>query len=404
MGELFTNRYRLYEELGRGAFGAVHRADQVALGVRLRQVAVKRFLAPGTATGDVVGEALGEAVALWQVIEACPDPTVRDRFVTCLDAGWDGGLDGGPYVVMELVGTDLGRITERGLPAVGLVRAYLRQICEGVAFLHEFGYLHRDLKPGNLLLSRTGSVKIGDFGLATAVNTLLRRGEAAGDLSYQPWEALEPSLHEWSPSADVYAIGLVGYRLLTGRLPAQDQTALVLCELRDASTPADRERVYRNLSRLRQEPVSPPSTLNPSLRADPLDGWLCRALEVSPGSRFRDGGQMLHALDEPGATPRTPTPPDADAALDTAQAAASTGDDDRALAYLAPVLDTTLPASRDVLGNAYLLAVQIHCRRAQIDRARELAARGVQTCRGPATTTAMALAFEGTNAWGRGER
>ncbi|WP_048584918.1 serine/threonine-protein kinase [Streptomyces viridochromogenes] len=395
MADLLDGRYLLHETLGRGAFGTVHRAEHRALGHPLRQVAVKLFDTDPTVPAD---ELLGEAVQLIRVVDECPDPVIRDRFLTCYDAGVDSGGTGRPYMVTELARGDLTRRLHGGQLPAATVRDHAVQLCQGLAFLHQRGIVHLDLKPGNILVSASGSLKIGDFGLARRVSTLLRRAPApSGTAWYLPAEVLQ--LRDAGPEADVYALGLTCYEMLTGRLPSQDQLR--------AAAPGDGGRVDIDaLVRLKLREVEPPGTRNPELRGHPLEAVVMRALSPLATDRYPDAGAVLRALDETAPAPaavRTPTPRQrAEELVAHLRAAVRRGDLGLAHELRGEALDLNraLPDTA-MVAEVYLLATELALLRKDPGEARAMATEGLGRRRCRVTYEAMATAFAGTEL-GRG--
>ncbi|MFE0339009.1 serine/threonine-protein kinase [Streptomyces sp. NPDC058955] len=228
---LVADRYRLHGCIGRGGMGEVWQATDEVLG---RPVAVKLMLAQST------------------------DPSGADRFrleaqtaarlshphvVGVFDFGtWDGKL----FLVMELVeGDSLGSTPAHPLvlPAerVAVVAAHA---AAGLAAAHRQGVVHRDIKPGNLLMDAEGTVKLADFGIARFVDDpsagLTTTGQIVGTGLYlAPERALgKPA----SPASDVYSLGCVLYQLLTGHPPfrADTATALLYQHIDSAPTPPSR--------------------------------------------------------------------------------------------------------------------------------------------------------------------
>ncbi|MDX2292676.1 MULTISPECIES: serine/threonine-protein kinase [Streptomyces] len=228
---LVAGRYRLHGCIGRGGMGEVWQATDEVLG---RPVAVKLMLAQST------------------------DPSGADRFrleaqtaarlshphvVGVFDFGtWDGKL----FLVMELVeGDSLGSTPANPLvlPAerVAVVAAHA---AAGLAAAHRQGVVHRDIKPGNLLMDAEGTVKLADFGIARFVDDpsagLTTTGQIVGTGLYlAPERALgKPA----SPASDVYSLGCVLYQLLTGHPPfrADTATALLYQHIDSAPTPPSR--------------------------------------------------------------------------------------------------------------------------------------------------------------------
>jgi serine/threonine protein kinase len=384
MPELLDRRYLLGKQLGAGTFGRVYRAEHRVLGVTLRQVAVKVFNVEAVPAG-ALEEMLSEALTVIQALERCPDPIVRDRFVTCYDVG----AGEHPYLVMELASADLAhRLRGAQLPAA-TARDYLRQLCQGMAFLHERGVVHLDLKPGNVLVSATGSLKITDFGCAARIGDLMAGDRVGGTLAYQPAEVLNGQ--RAGPSADVYALGLICYEMLTGRLPHHHQ---LLAATGMAGVRPDLPRLVR----LRLQTVPPPSERNPEIRGHPLEAVVLRALSPLSPDRYPDAGALLRALqtsterDAP-ALPQ-PAAPRIEALLGHLRRAASSGDLELAhqLGDEALRLNRSLPDS-SMNAELYGVLVRLALRSGDRSIAQDLAQEGLHRRPCPATYCAMADAF-----------
>ncbi|MGH4026825.1 MAG: serine/threonine-protein kinase [Pseudonocardiaceae bacterium] len=384
MAELLDRRYLLQEQIGAGTFGRVYRAEHRVLGVTLRQVAVKVFNVEGV-PGGTVEDMLTEVLTAIQALAQCPDPLVRDRFVACYDAA----AGERPYLVMELATTDLAhRLPEAQFP-VATARDYLRQLCEGMAFLHEQRMVHGDLKPGNILVSATGSLKIADFGCAARIGHLVRRGARGGTWTYQPAEVLDGQLA--GPAADVYALGLICYEMLTGQLPHHSQLMAAI------GADGDQPDLTR-LLRLRLQPVPPPSTRNPAVKADPLEAVVLRALSPWSAQRYPDAGALLRALtathDQDAPAPPEPALQRIESLLGHLRHALSRGDLDlaRQLGPQALQLNRSLPDSA-MLADVYRVLVSFALRSGDRSRAQELAQEALRRRRCTASYSAMADAF-----------
>ena len=139
-----------------------------------------------------------------------------------------GEHDGRPYIVMELVDGD--SLAERGRVPPDEARGLALQAARGLAHAHDAGLVHRDIKPGNLLLRLEGTLKIADFGIARAAEAtaLTQAGTVLGTAAYlAPEQALG---EEVTPAADVYSLGAVLYELLTGRPPFEFDSLADLAE------------------------------------------------------------------------------------------------------------------------------------------------------------------------------
>ncbi|WP_217552387.1 serine/threonine-protein kinase [Streptomyces sp. GbtcB6] len=205
---LIAGRYRLKTAIGRGAMGEVWRAYDEMLG---RPVAVKLLIAQN---------ADPTAAARFRLEAQTAGRLQHPHVVGVVDFGEQ---EGRLFLVMELVeGDSLHRVLAQmgSLPAEEVARI-AAQAAAGLAVAHEQGIVHRDIKPGNLLLDAVGSVKIGDFGIARFMDdpggALTATGQIVGTSLYiAPERALgQPA----GPPSDVYSLGCVLYQLLTGKPP-----------------------------------------------------------------------------------------------------------------------------------------------------------------------------------------
>ncbi len=203
--ELLDGRYEIRDLLGRGGMAEVHRAHDRLLD---REVAVKVLLDP------VVGEvdaARHRFAAEARLLAALDHPAI----VTLLGAGTSGGR---PYFVMELVdgGTLSHRLSgERLDPAVAA--SIGSHVADGLAHAHARGVVHRDVKPGNVLLGTDGRVRLADFGIARMLGEaagVTGTGTTVGTVAYLAPEQVRGD--RVTPAADVYALGLMLLEAITG--------------------------------------------------------------------------------------------------------------------------------------------------------------------------------------------
>jgi serine/threonine protein kinase len=221
-GRLLDGRYRLDERLGGGAVAEVFRG----LDERLqRPVAVKLF------RGDAA-EQLQRHEAEMLTLAGLDHPSL----VTVFDAGNDDET-GQPYLVMQLVeGPTLGaELREGRLPADRSAR-YGAALADALAYVHERGFVHRDVKPANVLISEDGRVHLADFGIARLVDSAhqTKTGDVLGTPAYFAPEQVagEPV----GPPADIYALGIVLIECLTGSKPFEG-TAMEVAMARLARSP-----------------------------------------------------------------------------------------------------------------------------------------------------------------------
>ncbi|MBI4604012.1 MAG: protein kinase [Planctomycetes bacterium] len=265
--------YELLEKIGSGGMGDVYRARQVSLG---REVALK-VLRPDLAKNERVLERFAREA---KAAAAIHHPSIVQVHEAAIE-------DERPYIVMELVrGSSLEEVLHAGgsLPTERAL-AIARDVAEAVAAAHEAGVLHRDIKPGNILIEGSmdsarvsGRARLADFGLAqlAAEGTLTRSGDVLGTLAYMAPEQLQG--RATSRTVDVYGLGATLYALLTGRPPHV------------ASNPATMaERVAR------RDPI-PLRDLNPSVDRDAAT--ICaKAMRWDPRARYENASELARDID-----------------------------------------------------------------------------------------------------------
>jgi eukaryotic-like serine/threonine-protein kinase len=207
LGWLLEGRYQLRDRIATGGMGEVWRARDLVLG---RPVAVK-LLRPGYADHEGLARFRAEA----RQAGSLSHPGIARVYDYC-----EADPPYPPYLVMELVdGPSLARLLEDGPVGPAWTMSLIAQAARALAAAHAADLVHRDIKPGNLLVSCGGQVKITDFGIARKVGSaaLTRPGVLMGTAAYlAPERASGASA---GPAADLYALGIVAYQCLTGRLP-----------------------------------------------------------------------------------------------------------------------------------------------------------------------------------------
>ena len=266
IGDTLGGRYRLIELLGQGGMATIYRAVDTQLG---RDVAVKLLRPEYLRDPDFSSRFRQEA----QQAASLSHPNV----VTVYDYGADAS---GPYIVMELVdGEDLATILKSSgaLPPRQVARIG-SAVARALAAAHAAGLVHRDVKPGNILIGRDGQVKVADFGIARAIAEaqLTLPGTTMGSVHYfSPEQARGESA---TTSSDIYSLGIVLYEMLTGVRPFEGDSAAAV-----------------GLARL-SGPVPDPTLIRASVPSE-LAAITRRAMAVDPAARFSSAGSMADALD-----------------------------------------------------------------------------------------------------------
>jgi WD40 repeat protein len=260
--------YELVGELARGGFGVVYRARQVSLN---RPVAVKMVLAGRLATPVEVDRFRREA----RTAANLDHPGVVPIFEV-------GEHEGQHYFSMKLIeGGDLGRRMGRFRGDYRACAGLVAAVARVVQHAHERGVLHRDLKPGNLLLDAQGRPHVTDFGLAKALQGpagATQSGAVVGTPAYMAPEQAAGQGRELTAAADVYALGAILYELLTGRPPFQ------------ADTPVE------VLLRVMRDEPEPPRKLCPAVPSD-LETVCLKCLGKEPNRRYASAADLADDLE-----------------------------------------------------------------------------------------------------------
>jgi len=289
IGQVLNGRFKIESKLGEGGFGAVYRGTQVQTS---RKVALKLLHPEMTRDENLVARFRREGLVLCNL----QDP----HTITTYD--FDSTPEGTLYIAMELLeGKSLHTVFHNEAPIEWRrVLKILSQMCSSLGEAHRQGIVHRDLKPENIYLENRGGdpefVKILDFGIAKVMRgdnsvdpqapQLTATGQTLGTLEYMSPEQLMGK--QLDGRSDVYALGVLGYELLTGRLPfpdARGPAALITAQLKQ--TP------------------KPPSTVNSNGTIPPgVDRIIGKTLEKDKNARFADVHALAAACQECLATGR----------------------------------------------------------------------------------------------------
>jgi serine/threonine-protein kinase len=266
---LIAGRYELGERLGYGGMSTV----QVAVDRRLeREVALKLLAEHLADDSQFISRFKREALAAARL--------VHPNIVQVFDFGFDEP-SGRHYIVMEYIRGRSGAEILREETRLGVADTLVLVdgACRGLAHAHRMGVVHRDVKPGNILVSDDGAVKLADFGIAKAMigqtSQITQAGSVLGTAAYLAPE--QASGAEVGPAADVYGLGVVAYQLLSGRLPYDANSLTELALMQQRSYPPRLEELA---------PEVPPA----------LASAVERALSLEPEQRYGSAEEMRRAL------------------------------------------------------------------------------------------------------------
>ncbi len=265
-GRTFSGRYEIKDRIGIGGMAEVYRAVDNVLG---RVVAVKVMLPQYAADPDFTRRFRQEAASA---------ANLQSPYIVNV---YDWGQDGQTYfIVMEFVrGSDLktaiqqrGAINQRKVAEIG------SQVCQALTVAHNQDIIHRDIKPQNIMVQPDGNVKVMDFGIARAKNSVEQKTSSVlGTAHYISPEQAQGK--ELTSASDIYSLGIVLYEAATGKLPfdGPDAVSVALMQVKDM-------------------PV-PPRDINPKI--DPgLESIIMCALAKNPAERFATANDMRLALND----------------------------------------------------------------------------------------------------------
>lgn len=266
IGRVFNNRYQITERIGIGGMAEVYRAQDNVLG---RLVAVKVMLPQYAADPNFTQRFKQEAAAA---------ANLQSPYIVNV---YDWGQDEGTYyIVMEFVrGSDLKTaILERGAINQRKVAEIGSQVCQALSVAHGLDIIHRDIKPQNIMVQPDGNVKVMDFGIARAKNSVMTQTSSVlGTAHYiSPEQAQGKDL---TATSDIYSLGIVLYESATGRLPFDGPDAVSVA-----------------MKQVNDLPV-PPREINPDI--DPaLEAIIMKAIAKNPEERFATAKDMRLALND----------------------------------------------------------------------------------------------------------
>jgi serine/threonine-protein kinase len=267
-------QYTILEEVGRGGMATVYRARQASMN---RTVAIK-----------VLPPALMHDPGFFERFQREVDVIADLEHPHILPVYDYGHFEGMPFIVMRyLGGGSLAQMIRRGPPPVEQLERPISQVAAALDYAHQKGIIHRDIKPGNIMLDDYGNAYLSDFGIARVVGSNMTGSAVIGTPAY-----MSPEQATGAPidgRSDIYALGIVLFELLTGREPYQAETPMALL-LKHINEPMPEARSFRaDLARA-------------------IDSVIVIATAKDPADRFSSASDMARAFGDAVRNPDKPLP------------------------------------------------------------------------------------------------
>ena len=264
-GTIFARRYEVIEELGKGGMGRVYKAFDK----KIKEKVALKLLRPEISSDEETVERFSNELKYARKI-------IHKNVCRMFDLGEEEGTH---YITMEYVsGEDLKRmIRMMGRLSPGQAVSITRQVCEGLAEAHKLGVVHRDLKPQNIMIDREGNARIMDFGIA---RSLKAKGITDGGIIIGTPEYMSPEQVDGKDTdqrADIYALGVILFEMLTGKVPFEGDTPLSIAVKHKTEAPQD------------------PRTLNAQVPLD-LSQLILKCLEKDKKNRPQSAEEVLSQL------------------------------------------------------------------------------------------------------------
>ena len=262
-----AGRYQVVRELGRGSMGVVYEGFDPVIG---RRIAIKTMLTEG-----LTSQEFQEFRARFQREARAAGVLNHPNIVSVFDYGEDSGI---LYLIMEyLEGKSLEKLVEGKniLPIETIIPMY-GQVCNALDHAHQNGVVHRDIKPGNIMILGNGLVKVTDFGIAKMMSMgMTQAGQVLGTPNYMSPEQVKGS--QVDGRSDIFSLGIILYDLVTGEMPFAGQNITTV--------------IYKIIN---ENPI-PPRELDATIHPG-LSYVICKALAKSPDERYQTCRELADDL------------------------------------------------------------------------------------------------------------
>jgi len=266
--ETMVQHYRIIEKIGAGGMGEVYLAEDTKLN---RQVALKFMPAHLASDTDMRTRFTREA----QAAAKLDHPNIVPVYEV-------GEFHDRPFIVMAHIdGQSLRDIIKKGKLSVSESISLTMQICEGLQKAHEAGVVHRDVKPGNIIIDKSDRARLLDFGLATVTGEekLTKTGSTLGTVGYMAPEQILSK--KTDKRADLFSVGVILYELITGRRPFTGENDVAVVKAITDATPEPIARFKSGVTGELQQVINKALSKDPSMRYQHADGMLADLRRLS---------------------------------------------------------------------------------------------------------------------------
>jgi serine/threonine-protein kinase len=265
-GSTFAGRYQIIEEIGKGGMGKVYKAQDK----KIKETVALKLIKPEIASDKKTIERFGNEMKFARKV-------AHRNVCRMYDLGEEKGVH---FITMEYVpGEDLkGMIRMMGQLGAGKTISIAKQVCEGLEEAHRLGVVHRDLKPSNIMIDKDGNARIMDFGIARSLKGkgITGPGVMIGTPEYMSPEQVEGK--EVDQRTDIYALGVVLYEMVAGRVPFEGDTPFSIGVKQISEIPR------------------PPKEINDQIPED-LSRVILRCLEKEKEKRYQSAGKLRTELE-----------------------------------------------------------------------------------------------------------
>ena len=275
-GTTFAGRYELIEELGKGGMGRVYKVFDT----KIKEEVALKLLKPEISGDEKTIERFTNELKFSRKI-------VHKNVCRMYDLNEEEGTY---YIIMEYVpGEDLNSFIKRAAPlSIGKSISIAKQICKGLSEAHSAGVVHRDLKPGNIMIDKGGNARIMDFGIARSLKAegITGEGLIIGTPQYMSPEQVEGK--KAGQCSDIYSLGIILYEMMTGRVPFEGDTPLSIALKHKTEIPKDPREINEQVPEELSHVILKCMEKDKEKRYQKVEGLLSELSDIEKGIPITD--------------------------------------------------------------------------------------------------------------------